>query len=42
VYFNEMHRGFLPTKKELVDYFSLQTIVEVPDGFILQCPSPTD
>jgi len=38
VYFNEMHRGFLPTKKELVDYFSLRTMVEVPDGFILKCP----
>jgi len=41
VYFNEMRRYFLPTKEELVDYFSLRTIVEVSDGVILKfAPTP--
>jgi hypothetical protein len=42
VHFNVMQRGFLPTKEELLDYFSLQTIVEVADGAILKSLPATD
>jgi len=42
VYFNEMRRGFLPTKAELVDDFSLQTIAELADGAILKSRPAAD
>jgi hypothetical protein len=37
-----MRRGFLPTKAELIDDFSLQTIAELADGAILKSRPAAD